>query len=304
MSEIRLYDTPAFKARFMPSNELDGLLKDDFRRFFVLRLEDMYRHVTRPVPASRSTIHTCLYLTEGEANMTIGSERFTIHAHELLFVPAGQVFSFRENDVNRGYICGFHPDFLVGRIARNDLLNEFTFLRVWGNPKLQPEAESARFLRRLLNRLLTEYSRYGLQHLDLLQAYFLAFLCEVDLAYQPTVTEEPVAAVTITNRFRELLFAHIRTKHRVTEYASLLHITPNHLNKTVKAVTGKSPTQWIDETVLLEAKVLLCQSELSVSEIAAQVGLEDPSYFTRLFRKYEGQTPTEFRRMIEKAWKQ
>ncbi|MFD1140325.1 helix-turn-helix domain-containing protein [Larkinella insperata] len=301
MSDIKLYDTRAFTGKFMPSEELHAFFRGDVGKFFIMRVEDMYQFVTRAVPASRSTITSCLYITEGEASIKIGSELYTIHADEMLFVPAGQVFSFREGEINKGYICGFQSDFLVGKLLKNNLLNEFDFLKIWGNPMIQPDRQSAEFIRRLLTRLLIDYSQNGLQNLDLLQSYLLTLLCEVNRIYRPASGSGPVTGVTITNRFRELLFKWIRTKKRVTEYASLLNITPNHLNKTVKAVTGKSPTRWIDETVLLEAKVLLSQTNLTVSEIALEVGLDDPSYFTRLFKKYEHQTPSEFRRMIEKS---
>lgn len=301
MRKIRLYDTREFTGKFMPSEDLKAFMRGDFGKFFIMRVEDMYQFVKRAVPASRSTINSCLYLTEGKASMKIGSELYTIHASEMLFVPAGQVFSFPEDDINKGYICGFHGDFLVGKILKNNLLNEFDFLRVWGNPAIRPDPDSAGFIRALIARLLRDYEQNGLQNLDLLQSYLITLLCEVNRIYQPASGPGPAAGVALVNRFRELLFSLIRTKQRVTDYAALLNITPNHLNKTVKALTGKSPTQWIDEAILLESKVLLSQTDLSVSEIALEVGVDDPSYFTRLFRKYENLTPTEFRRMIEKS---
>lgn len=301
MRKIKLYDTRAFTGTFMPSEELGAFFRGDVGKFFIMRVEDMYQFVTRAVPASRSTITSCLFITEGAASLKIGSELYTVHADEMLFVPAGQVFSFREDEINKGYICGFHADFLVGKFFKNNPSNEFDFLRIWGNPMVQPDPQSAEFIRPLFARLLIDYSQNGLQNLDLLQSYLLTLLCEVNRVYRPASGHEPAAGVTITNRFRELLFSQIRAKQRVTDYASLLNITPNHLNKTVKAITGKSPTQWIDETILLEAKVLLSQTSLSVSEVAQEVGLDDPSYFTRLFKKYEHQTPSEFRRMIEKS---
>ncbi|GAB3274572.1 helix-turn-helix transcriptional regulator [Larkinella harenae] len=301
MGKIRLYDTQEFTGAFMPSEELKFFLRGDFGKFFIMRVEHMYQFVKRAVPASRSTITSCLYITEGEASMKIGSELYRVHTDEMLFVPAGQVFSFSEDEVNKGYICGFHADFLVGKILKNNLLNEFDFLRIWGNPVIRPDPQSAGFIRPLFTRLLADYEQNGLQNLDLLQSYLITLLCEANRIYQPASGSEPVAGVAIANRFRELLFSLVRTQQRVTDYASLLNITPNHLNKTVKAVTGKSPTQWIDETILLEAKVLLSQTSLSVTEVAAEVGVDDPSYFTRLFKKYEGQTPSAFRRMIEKS---
>jgi len=73
------------------------------------------------------------------------------------------------------------------------------------------------------------------------------------------------------------------------------------LTKSVKAVTGKSPTQWIDELIVLEAKVLLYQSHLTISEISYELGIEDSSCFGRMFKKYTGLTPGDFRRQSEKT---
>lgn len=273
----------------------------DFGKFFIVKVEDMYRLVTKAVPASRSTIHTCLFLTAGEAIMKIGSDQYKIHKGELLFVPAGQVFSFQPGDANKGYLVSFHNDMLIGKFGKTDPLKEFDFLRVWGNPMIEPDKQTSQFILHLFKRLLIEYCHNGLNNLNIIQPYLITLLSEAKSSYKPLSDSDQIASITITNRFRELLFTHITTHHLVTDYASLLHITPNHLNKIVKSITGKSPTKWIDEAVVLEAKVLLYQSELSISEVAAEVGIEDQSYFTRLFKKYEGLTPTAFRRMIEKS---
>lgn len=233
--------------------------------------------------------------------MKIGSEHYTIHKGELLFVPAGQVFSFAEGDVNKGYLVHFHNDILVGKFGRSDLHKDFEFLHVWGNPRVQLDKQTNQFVLHLFKRLLVEYQDYGITRLDLLQPYFITLLCEVNRAYQPLVREGQPAAIQLTNQFQQLLFTHLTTHHRVSDYAAMLNITPNHLNKTIKAVTHKPPTRWIDEAILQEAKVLLYQSDFPISEIAMAVGIEDQSYFTRLFRKYEMVTPSEFRRMIEKS---
>lgn len=298
-NEITVYNAKAFTSKFMPSKELEALLKGDLLKFLVVKLEDMYRHVTRPVPASRSVTHSCLYLTEGEAIMKIGSETYKIGKDELLFVPAGQVFSFKENDVNKGYLCNFHDNMLLGKYGNKELLKDFEFLRVWGNPKISLDKTTSRYVLQLFKRLLTEYMENGMQHPDILQPYFIALLCEVNRAYHPVSNSTQTSAVSITNKFRELIFSNIRTKHMVSDYAAMLNISPNHLNKSVKAITRKSPTKWIDEAIVLEAKVLLSQTDFTISEVAVQVGFEDQSYFTRLFRKYEGMTPTAFRKMIE-----
>ena len=76
----------------------------------------------------------------------------------------------------------------------------------------------------------------------------------------------------------------------------MLAVSPNHLNKCVKAATGKSAQELLSEMVLLEARVLLRQTSLTVNEIAWKIGKEDPSDFIRFFKSKTGQTPTEYRK--------
>ena len=77
----------------------------------------------------------------------------------------------------------------------------------------------------------------------------------------------------------------------------MLSVTPNHLNKCVKSTIGKSAHDLLSEMILLEAKVLLKQTSLSVSEIAYQVGRNEISDFGRFFKSGTGLTPGEYRKI-------
>lgn len=291
MPKIKVYDSRGFTQRYMASSELRQLLKDDFTRFFIVRVEDMYRLVQETVPASRSTGHTLIYITKGEAVMSIGSKRYRTRRGELMMVPAGQVFSFGKDDVNKGYLCHFNEDILSG-VYKNYTL--------WDSPPhIRPDHRAAQFILQLFKRLFFEYSAYGLERKDIIASYLYALLCELKHAGSSTAGVDGTS--DLTRQFKQLVHTHFRTKHLVKDYAALLHVTPNHLNKTVKAFTGRSPTRWIDEIILSEAKTLLQQTSFSISQVAMEVGVTDQSYFARLFRRYEGVTPTAFRAMIEKS---
>ncbi len=300
--QIQTYNSDSYRRNFIQQGEqLSTILKSDADKFFIVRVEELIRLMKLPVPPARTNTHTFIYLTEGEAIMRIGSETYRIMQHECLVVAAGQVFSFDNVDMNKGYLINFHDDVIIGKLIRDDLLKDFEFLSVWGNPKISLGVQTSGFIRQLSERILFDYEANGLQNKDIIRSYLIALLCELNTMYKAESAISHRKAVDISNRFRELLFTHIKAKHLVSDYASLLNITANHLNKSVKGVTGKSPTRWIDEAIVLEAKVLLYQSKLSISEIASEVGLFDQSYFSRLFKKYEGTTPLQFRKMIEES---
>jgi AraC-like DNA-binding protein len=294
--DIVTHDTRAFNEKYVQSN---SLLKPGFDKFFVVPVQDMIQLMKLPVPPVRTTTHSLIYLTEGDAVMTIGSETHTIFAHECLIVPAAQVFSFKKIDVNKGYLCNFHNDMVLS--APGQKARDLELLQIWANPRIILSPEVSGFVHNLFRRLLALYTENGINDKPLIQSYLLTLLSELNRVVQPAGRAPANQAVVIGRQFQNLVHTYFKTKHRVADYAAMLHISPNHLNKSVKAATGKSPSKWIDEAIVLEAKVLLYQSHQAISDVAAELGLQDPSYFSRLFKKYEGITPQAFRARIEKS---
>jgi len=89
---------------------------------------------------------------------------------------------------------------------------------------------------------------------------------------------------------------HYPEKKLPKAYAEMLFVTPNHLNAICTATAGKSAGELIRERVLLEAKRLLVNSQMSIAEIGYQLNFEDNAYFSRFFKKYTSVTPEAFRK--------
>lgn len=99
----------------------------------------------------------------------------------------------------------------------------------------------------------------------------------------------------ISMKFKRLLPQFVRQQKRPSFYARRLCISEVYLNEAVKKSTGMTPTEWINFTIVLEAKRLLRSTTLSVKEVAHALGFEDHAYFSRLFKKNTATTPSEFR---------
>ncbi|WP_228098775.1 AraC family transcriptional regulator [Pedobacter sp. MC2016-24] len=95
--------------------------------------------------------------------------------------------------------------------------------------------------------------------------------------------------------FKSLLEQNFKSVKSPAEYAGSLNLSASYLNECVHETTGHSVSFHIRERVFLEAKRLLFHSSKSVKEIAAELGYDDFSYFTRLFTKVAGMTPIAFR---------
>ncbi|WP_070138138.1 helix-turn-helix domain-containing protein [Crocinitomix algicola] len=99
----------------------------------------------------------------------------------------------------------------------------------------------------------------------------------------------------IIREFNYLVEKHFRTKHSVSEYAELLYKSPKTIANTFKKLGEKSPLQFIQERILLEARRMLFYTDKDVSEIGYELGFQDVQSFSRFFKKQEGKSPTDYR---------
>lgn len=90
----------------------------------------------------------------------------------------------------------------------------------------------------------------------------------------------------------ELLDRHFAEPITVGQLAGLTRLTPNHLNRLFQQRTGLSLHRYITRRRMTQAMHLCREGRLSVKEIAAAVGYDDPLYFSRAFRRYHGQPPS------------
>jgi len=275
--------------------DLSGL---NFNFFFAGSIESTCQFLKLPTPPYRNTANECILLTEGTIKRSVGLDSIEVTRNSVFFLPANQITTIDHiSEDARGFYCHFDASVLVKKFVSLHLINEFEFLRSASNPVIELTQKTTVHLKQLFKRVVEEHLKGDLG--DLVQSYLFTILLEIKQHYRAETTRNISPAIYLADRFRQLITANYKTSQLVTDYASILNVTPNHLAKCVKAVTGKSPTQWIDGLIVMEAKVLLYHGHLSVSEVSFELGIDDPSYFGRMFKKYTGLTPTEFRRQVK-----
>lgn len=271
--------------------------------FIIRKLDKMcYERQDGAHPAC-SPLNCFFYLSKGTVLVDIGEKTYFIQADDLVFIPAGQVFKVRYYENSQGFMGGFHSNYIAGAELDVKALGRFTFLRLWGNPKINLDTLGSTRIGSLFQRVYDEV-QLKLPNQEIIKAYINAVLVEADAIYQRFQQHKQNGGECygssnemLSNRFLDMLFhAHdSQKKLTVTEYAGKLNITPNHLNKVVKKVTGKNPSEWIEEAIMIKAKLLLRSTGKPLSEIASELGIDDQSYFTRRFKLHEGVTPTQYR---------
>ncbi|WP_445431139.1 helix-turn-helix domain-containing protein [Chryseobacterium indoltheticum] len=96
--------------------------------------------------------------------------------------------------------------------------------------------------------------------------------------------------------FQNLVEEHFIVEKSLSYYADLLHVTSNTLSKKIKSKFNKTPSQIIQERVILEAKKQIHLTRKSIKEIAVELNFNDEFHFSKYFKKYVGISPTQFRK--------
>lgn len=108
----------------------------------------------------------------------------------------------------------------------------------------------------------------------------------------------PQTKLDTIRKFDLLVEMHFREKHKVAEYAELMHLTPKSLSNLFRRYYKKSPLQVIAERIVLEAKRLLEFSDHNINEVADQLGFEEAAHFSHFFKKHTDMSPKTYKQKL------
>ncbi len=269
-----------------------------YDHFHIERIENYRRFLELPVAPHRRSVYFFLFITKGWVVRSKGLNDHRIEAGELFCLSANQITSVSEasEDV-AGFYCHFTEEIFHHPQLQVQVESDFPCFRISSFPVLKPA--STHLLLGYLELLYLESKRNEPSRSPVISLQLLLVLQEIKLAVEHEKEEKISAAHLLTGHYKTLLAEHIYTCKTVTLYAEKMGITPNHLNKCVKQSTGISAHELLQDMRVLEAKVLLRQSDLKIAEIAFQLGGFEPGDFSRLFKKHTGITPKEYRELAK-----
>lgn len=112
---------------------------------------------------------------------------------------------------------------------------------------------------------------------------------------KPTRQQEEFIPKDVVNDVKQYIYHHIEDPIVIEEMAKLFYMSADYLTRLFKRDTGKTVIDYITEQRMTMAKELIEQNRLSLTMISAKVGYNNYSYFTKIFKKFFGQTPREYR---------
>ena len=253
--------------------------------FYLHRFESYLPVEATVIPRTTLPRYTFLFIMDGEMLADVDGQPFLCKGGQFLMLPEGMAFSVNYYKDLVGY---------TGSFLLSSLRDVSYGILTSGKPVLRTFwFDGAAFAAQILDRMTAAQARGDIGYIA--RAFDL-------LLYTMESPAEEKAHPLVT-KFFEMLFDRSRVLDSVSGYAEQLGISPSYLNKLVRTQTRHSAMDWVEISRVNWAKCLLKDSDMAVGDISVAIGVDDPSYFTRFFRKSTGMTPSEFRRAMAKKEK-
>ena len=269
--------------------------RDDVDQLLGISIEQLTKQVPfRHIPHRHDFYHL-FWIESGNGIFVSDGRSYPLTRGSLIFVSPGQVHAWKCNDTLKGHVLCFEPASLFsGNDRPYRLLHDLAHFSATTRDRatFQVAGSTYRILRVAFKNLADEFHGSAEFRCDMVRSQITALLIRLHrLCLSTPLVEVQGYSTQLTNRFLSLLEKEAGKLQRTRYYTSALSVSPRILVDAVLAETGKSPSAWIRDRTLLEARRLLIYTDLTISEIAYRLNFRNVSYFVRFYRRLAGVPP-------------
>ncbi len=289
--------------------ELSTLLPPDIQReighFNIFNVADLFRdHREKPpMPYDRRAYYK-ISLINGRNRAEYADKVIDIEQNALLFATPKVPYNWLPLDKEQqGFFCIFTDEFLLPGKS-GVVLDDLPIFKPGGYPVFSVTDEETAEIDLIFKKIVKEITSNYAYKYDLIRNYVLE-LIHFGQKLQPVTALYPshTASARVSSLFAELLERQfpIETPQQklqlrtAKDYADRLSVHVNHLNKVLKEHTGHTTTELIGGRVVQEAKLLLKQTNWTVSEISDSLGFAEVAHFSNFFKRQTTLSPGAFR---------
>jgi AraC-like DNA-binding protein len=250
----------------------------------------------------------CIFLKDVICgNLKYGRNYYDYQEGTLVFVAPGQVMEI-ENDGKmyqpKGYALVFHPDLIHGTSLAKSI-NEYNFFSYHSNEALHLSERERQIVLDCFSKIEYELQQTIDKHSKkLITSNIELFLNNCERFYDRQFITRENVNMGIIEKFEELLngyFSSDKPKNiglpSVAYCADELHLSANYFGDLIKKETGKTAKEYIKDKIIDVAKNKIFVANVTVNEIAFELGFKYPQHFSRMFKNETGFTPNEYRSM-------
>ncbi len=275
----------------------------DKAQFVIYDLNDyVNKNIANTTKPHIHSFYQIIWFRSGTGSHFVDFKPYDVIDDCIFFIAKNQVHYFDANTSYKGWLIHFNETFLV---QTDNAMEFFLKCNFFNNPYQHPSSRVDDNLRKILETYisqiqaeLAESNNMGRE--ELLRAYLKAFLIQVQ---RHKKENELSAFVADEKRIQLLKFVNLVDENykkglQISEYANLIHVSTRTLSDITSQLLNKTPSQIVQERIILESQRLLLHSELNINQIGFRLGFDDPSYFVKYFKKHAGISPSDFRKSI------
>lgn len=241
--------------------------------------------------------YLAVLFTQGTGIHEVDFTTFDVQPGALFFLNPGQTHHWKLSADIKGYIFFHTQDFYDINFTQKSIHDYPFYYSLHNSPCIYLNQSQALRLTKLFDDIYKESKSGEIFSPQKLLALTDLVYIESTRIYLHNSHLETGNRNSYYSKFRQLedvIEKHFREIKSPAEYASLLNVSAKHLNRITQAVAGKSTGDIVLERILLEAKKMMLQKDTALTEVAYNLGYDDYAYFSRIFKKKTGETPTAF----------
>lgn len=243
-------------------------------------------------------------LKRGCNGLFYGQQKYDFDEGLMAFLSPGQVLRGERNGVPpnlEGWMLFIHPDFLWNT-ALAKKIKQYEYFGYATNEALFLSDKEESLINGIIDNIINEYSKIDKFSQDVIIAQLELLFTYAQRFYERQFITRKITNNKILGRVDDLLTEYFNNEEllskglpTVQSIAGTLNISAKYLGSMLKQLIGQTTQQLIHEKLIEKAKEKLSSTELSVSEIAYELGFEHPQSFSKLFKSKTRQSPLEFR---------
>ncbi|HCO67263.1 MAG TPA: AraC family transcriptional regulator [Dysgonomonas sp.] len=234
----------------------------------------------------------------GTGHIQINFKEYTVVENTIVTIPPNQIVQVIDHSEDFLIeMLAFSPDYIIGMsLPKNYDIPK----KIVSSPVLSITKEESEEILRYHTFIVTAFKNK--RHIffeHVIKGLLYSLLMVIAAKYIDSTEDKKDKASTRSEEIVDEFFPLLRDYHMqersASFYADKLCITTKYLSGTLKKVTGRSVNAWLEDAIVMSAKILLKSSDLTVLQISDELNFPNPSYFGRFFKKVTGMTPKEYR---------
>jgi len=250
----------------------------------------------------RAESYAIVFIKEGSVRLNTGLVLWEVDAPAIITLGPSVIRYFtKSSDLLKMDVIFFKDSFLLERYADLFFLSKYDFFENSDFHVLQLKETYVIKFSKIFELIQLTQSTANYHRGEIIRNYIFVLIYEIEAYHRQHMSGQATSlrGHNLFIKFRHLLRLNYMHAHKLDFYAGHLHVTPKSLSAAIKKKTGRSAGKWINDAIILEAKVLLQNNALTVAQVGGMLNFSDQSVFGKFFRAGTGMSPVEYRKKFD-----